>query len=306
MGAPRTVLVVDPNPNTLERVSRALTDSDLEILHARDASEAEDTAKGRNLVLVLASATLPNGNGYDLADALRRSHPTAVVFLMAGGFEVFDSKRAAETGVVGRIPKPFSTDTLLFHVTSAVGSLDNLGNDDELPALDGDDIAPVEVEVEDELEEEEEQKEVDGHSSAPEPLTAPDPIPEPDELPSYAGDMEPVSAAPVIRKRRPETPKRPLGVPESHYRPPKGSERVATFLPRDYEQLPRVSVDPEVIGPAMEQAILEVLPEVVEVVLRNALATSESFQHMLELAVKEEVERQLPEIVRRNLEESSG
>ena len=37
--------------------------------------------------------------------------------------------------------------------------------------------------------------------------------------------------------------------------PPVSSERLATFLPRDYRQVPLVQVDPEVVGPAVERAI---------------------------------------------------
>ena len=49
-------------------------------------------------------------------------------------------------------------------------------------------------------------------------------------------------------------------------------ERIASILPRDYRELPLVQVDPEVVIPALERAVLEVLPEVVEAVLGlNAL-----------------------------------
>ena len=79
---------------------------------------------------------------------------------------------------------------------------------------------------------------------------------------------------------------------------PSGFERVATFLPRDYQQLPVVAVDPGVVGPAIERAIMEVLPEVVEAVLRAQLAGSPGFREALGRAVQEAVSVQLPEALR--------
>lgn len=83
------------------------------------------------------------------------------------------------------------------------------------------------------------------------------------------------------------------------YAPPTSAERIATFLPRDYAQIPLVRVDPTVVGPAMERAILEVLPEVVEIVLRRALMTSSSFRDLVETAVDEAVRAQLPALAER-------
>ena len=61
---------------------------------------------------------------------------------------------------------------------------------------------------------------------------------------------------------------------------------------------PPVRVDPAVVQPAVERAILEVLPEVVEVVLRQALATSPGFRDLVEAAVDEAVRAQLAPIAR--------
>ena len=90
----------------------------------------------------------------------------------------------------------------------------------------------------------------------------------------------------------------PVSRVESPYRPPSANERIATFLPRDYDELPRVSVDPAVVVPAVEEAILQVLPEVVEAVLRRSLHSSEAFRDMLAIAVDEAVRAQLPGIAR--------
>jgi hypothetical protein len=78
--------------------------------------------------------------------------------------------------------------------------------------------------------------------------------------------------------------------------PPISEERLATFLPRDYQDVPLVQVDPDVVGPAVERAILEVLPEVVEAVLRHALGSSTAFRNLVSAAVDESVRETLPDI----------
>jgi len=295
MAAPRTVLVVDPNPNTRERVASAIAGNDFEIVDAKDALEAETVAATKNVVLVLASASLPRGNGYDLAGRLRVTHPRAVVFLLSGGFESFDSGRAQLAGVVGRIPKPFSTDTLLFHINAAVGALSNLGHE-ELPVVEPAEIELATVEpVPDKPGDRRAKRAEEGDVDA-EAVTDPGDlgIGRAGELPEFDGAIVPISedrepAGPVVRERG--KGRRPLGIPDPQYRPPTSSERIATFLPRDYEELPRVAVDPAVVGPAVEQAILEVLPEVVETVLRRTLETSGTLRDIVEAAVEEAVKK---------------
>jgi CheY-like chemotaxis protein len=289
MGLPRTVLVVDPNPNTRERVATAIGGNDFEIVDAKDAPEAETVAATKNVVLVLASASLPRGNGYDLATRMRVTHPRAVVFLLSGGFEAFDSGRAQLAGVVGRIPKPFSTDTLLFHINAAVGALSNLGHE-ELPVVEAADLDLASVEP---IADRRALKSDDVDSEAitdPGDLGA---LRREGELPEFDGAIQPISEdrEPIVRER--SRGRRPLGVPDAHYRPPTSSERIATFLPRDYDELPRVAVDPAVVGPAVEQAILEVLPEVVETVLRRTLETSGTVRDIVEAAVEEAVKKAL-------------
>ena len=227
-----TLLVVDPNPATLRRVEEAFAGLDLRVVHARDAREAESRVGGTNLILTLASASLPRGNGYDLARTLRGRFPATKVLLMTGGFEVYNRTRAEEAGVSGHLAKPFTVPAVRDAVTAITGPLD-------------------------------------AASAAPPPVVPP---------------PGPAAPAPVAA-------------------PPVSSERVATFLPREYKDVPIVAVDGEVVGPALERAVMEVLPEVVEAVLRNAVAHSPAFRDLLSVAVEEAVRTQLPAIASRVVED---
>ncbi len=121
---------------------------------------------------------------------------------------------------------------------------------------------------------------------------APAPAPVLTAPPAPPAPPPPVVAPPPVIPVRTAAPMAPVEPP----RPPISNERLATFLPRDYTDVPPVRVDPEVVGPAVERAILEVLPEVVEAVLRHALGSSTAFRDLVAAAVDEAVRESLPDI----------
>ena len=220
-----TVLVVDPNPATHRRVEAAFGGSS-RTLYARGAVEARERSVGEHLDLVISAVRLANGNGYELARALRDDHPAALVFLLAGGFDVYDEERATAAGVDGRINVPFTAASLRSHIEASLGPL-------------------------------------------PDVLTSTDTDWGEDALPLAPPLSDAVAS---------------LAVPSVAI-PPVSDERLASFLPRDYRAAEPVMVDPAVIGPALEKAIMEVLPEVVEGVLRSALTTSPAFRDLVDQAV---------------------
>ncbi len=251
------LLVVDPNPSTVQRVRSALAGSTYNILTARDAVEAESQASGRDIAVVLSSTGLPRGNGYDLARTLLAHQPSTKVFLLSGGFEVYNRDRAEQAGVTGRISKPFSVDGLRARLEQILGPLRALQEDTlpemELPSLRD---APLE------------------------------PLP-----------PEPLEPTPTDRLHSRITS-------SLHgYLPPLAEERIATIIPRDYQQLPATAASVEDLSPALERAVMEVLPEVVETVLRHSLQASPAFRDLVEVAVDEAVRARLPEIARRVVQE---
>ncbi|MCB9758962.1 MAG: response regulator [Alphaproteobacteria bacterium] len=239
----KTVLVVDTNPTTHQRVQEAFDNTGFTVLRATGAGDAQACADARSIDLVFAAVRLPGGHtGYDLARTLREQHPAALVYLLAGGFEVYDAERAAEAGVDGQIKVPFTARSLRSRVEESLGPL-ALG---KLPAQPEPQAVAVTLALADDDD--------DLPPTIPAPATAP--------------------------------PVQP---------PPVSEERLATFIPRDHRYVEHVAVDPATIGPALERAILEVLPEVVEGILRNALVTSPNFRDLVAEAVAKAVAETLPE-----------
>jgi CheY-like chemotaxis protein len=112
-------------------------------------------------------------------------------------------------------------------------------------------------------------------------------------LPSEAALIDlPVEALVPLAAESPA----PVVIPR--YEAPISHERVAAFLARDYKAMPLVSVDAAVVAPAIEKAILEVLPEVVEGVLRRSLITSPAFRDLVAGAVDEAIRARLPDLAR--------
>lgn len=249
--------MVDASPLSARRVQEALRGTGFAVVVAGGAPEAEAAVEAGGIAVALAALSFPGGNGYDLAKLVKSRNPEAVVFLLCGGFEVFNGERADQVGVYGRINRPFTVETLLRHLEAALG-----------------------------------------------PLAAADaPAPEP----ARATDFDPLPPPPRPAERPPEDV-RPYDGPVAPVEPPAprhavADERLASFLPREWRSHPPVRVDPEVVGPAIERAILEVLPEVVEVVLNKALLRSPALRDLVEVAVDEAVRAQIGPIARRVVRE---
>ena len=242
---PKTVLVVHPNPATHRKVDEALGQTGFPVLHARGSEGLDEVLDGQSVDVVLSAITLDSTNGYDLGRTLRDRFPAALIFLLAGGFEVYNVGRAEACGVDGRIGVPFTPIGLRAVLEDKLGVLPRLP---ELPR--------------------------EGRG----------------DVPVYEGAILVEDAAAAAAA--------PACVPVSAARPgpPATEERLASFLPRDHRPAKLVAVDPTVVGPALEKAVLEVLPEVVEGALRTALASSPDFRQVVADAVREVVAERLPEI----------
>lgn len=111
--------------------------------------------------------------------------------------------------------------------------------------------------------------------------TALEPVDPPEEELLPVGSIEPLDA--------PDPDPLPV--------PPVGGERLATFVPADYDELPPVRIDREEISVALERAVLAVLPEVVEAVVCKAARGRGPLRDAIDRAVARAVRDQLPELL---------
>ena len=106
------------------------------------------------------------------------------------------------------------------------------------------------------------------------------------------GSIEPLDVTGSMPAHVPELPQ-----------PPAGDERLATFVPADYDEIPPVRIDREEISVALERAVLAVLPEVLEALLAKALVQPGRSRAVVEAAVAQAVGEQLPDVVEQVLRE---
>lgn len=115
VGGLRTVLVVDDEPDLCEIVRRMLDGRGFAVLTAGGVGAARARCGSHTgpIDLLVTDVRMPDGSGPDLADEVRRAHPTMAVLYMSGlpshVGEVVELTGAGER-VLG---KPFTPTELL-------------------------------------------------------------------------------------------------------------------------------------------------------------------------------------------------
>jgi DNA-binding response OmpR family regulator len=101
------ILFVEDEPSIFEPFSKALEREGFEPVVATTAAKALEIAERIDPDLVLLDLTLPDGDGRDVARALRRRGDTPIVMVTARGTEM-DKIVGLELGADDYVVKPFS------------------------------------------------------------------------------------------------------------------------------------------------------------------------------------------------------
>jgi CheY-like chemotaxis protein len=114
---PKTVLMVDEDPDVREALARVLVDAGYQILAAADGYEAIAVLRDQGAPdLILLAATLPGGmDGYQLCKLLRENAATAQMpMVLLSETSSFVSKmRGRLAGAAAELVKPFEASELL-------------------------------------------------------------------------------------------------------------------------------------------------------------------------------------------------
>ena len=112
----RRVLVVDDNETNRRILAAMLADWEIEVLGLASASAARQLMQNADsrFDAILLDAHMPDMDGYQLADELRRDHPDLPPMLMlSSGTLPGDAKRSQQLGIAGFFSKPVSSEELL-------------------------------------------------------------------------------------------------------------------------------------------------------------------------------------------------
>jgi PAS domain S-box-containing protein len=123
-GCGATVLLVEDEDSVRSLARRVLTRAGYAVLEAADGESALEVARAHAgaIDLLLTDVVMPGGGGRKLAEAMERLRPATRVLYMSG----YPGDAIAEHGLapeVDLLPKPFSPDTLLRRVASALGGV---------------------------------------------------------------------------------------------------------------------------------------------------------------------------------------
>jgi DNA-binding NtrC family response regulator len=103
-----SLLIIDDNPGSLEMLSSALAQPDLEILTASDPEEGVDMVHSRHPQIVLTDLVMPRMNGIEVLERIMEYDPSTDVILMTAHYSTESAVEAIKKGASDYLNKPIS------------------------------------------------------------------------------------------------------------------------------------------------------------------------------------------------------
>src|SRR6476620_5807240 len=107
-----SLLIIDDNPGSLEMLSSALAQPDLEILTASDPEEGVDLVHSRRPQIVLTDLVMPRMSGIEVLDRIMEFDPSTDVILMTAHYSTESAVEAIKKGASDYLNKPVSIAAL--------------------------------------------------------------------------------------------------------------------------------------------------------------------------------------------------
>jgi DNA-binding NtrC family response regulator len=112
--APRTVLIVDDDPNILRLVEKMLKPRQVKVLLAPRPSDALLIVERERVDLLISDVAMPEMDGTKLADRVLKLQPSASVLLISGHYK--DDEGPNRNARMRFLSKPFFPSQLLAHL----------------------------------------------------------------------------------------------------------------------------------------------------------------------------------------------
>jgi DNA-binding NtrC family response regulator len=107
-----SILIIDDNPGSLEMLSSALAQPELEILTASDPEEGLDLVHSRHPQIVLTDLVMPGLSGMEVLDRIMEFDPSTEVILMTAHYTTESAVEAIKKGASDYLNKPVSIAAL--------------------------------------------------------------------------------------------------------------------------------------------------------------------------------------------------
>lgn len=125
----KTILIVEDDKGLNQGVALALKKPDWRFIGAYSNKEALNYWETEQIDMVLLDINLPDGNGYEFLEQVRRSSGVPVIMLTANDMEI-DEVRGIEMGADDYITKPFSLMVLRTRVERLFARIQGQRRDD--------------------------------------------------------------------------------------------------------------------------------------------------------------------------------
>lgn len=109
------ILLVEDNKAIVKALKYSLEQNNYQLLSAEGKEEALEILRSEKIDLIILDITLPDGNGFDLYEIIRKKYRISTIFLTARDDEN-DIVKGLELGAEDYVTKPFSTRELLARI----------------------------------------------------------------------------------------------------------------------------------------------------------------------------------------------
>jgi len=109
---PLSVLIIDDNPGSLELLSEALAQPDVEILTAMDPERGLDLVRHHHPQIVLTDLVMPRMTGIEVLEHIMQIDPSTDVMLMTAHYSTESAVEAIKKGASDYLNKPVSIPAL--------------------------------------------------------------------------------------------------------------------------------------------------------------------------------------------------
>lgn len=118
----KKILLVDDRPDIIKLISLRLKVSGYEAIGASSGRECLEKAKQQTPDLILLDVNMPEMNGCETLEKLKQDNQTKSipVIMLTADSQADNVKKAAESGAVDYIVKPFETAVMLEKIKKAL------------------------------------------------------------------------------------------------------------------------------------------------------------------------------------------
>jgi CheY-like chemotaxis protein len=117
---PRTVLVVDDDPQVLRLLEQMLGSQDVNVMVAPKAADALQICERQPVHLLISDIAMPGMDGAKLAERVLKLHPKAAVLLISGQYQEAPPNKSPQ---IRFLRKPFFPSELIEHLRELLPSL---------------------------------------------------------------------------------------------------------------------------------------------------------------------------------------